>query len=67
MDRIKMTPEEAIAFERCTDFLARMIIKYGGTLDLEALDRERDAASHSDEQKQSVPDALDQSVKKALI
>ena len=51
MDITKMTPEQAIAFERCTDFLAEMIIKYGPELDLEALARERGAASHSDEQK----------------
>lgn len=66
MDITKMTPEQAIAFERCTDFLAEMIIKYGPELDLEALARERGAASHSDEQKKSVPDALDQSTKRGL-
>ena len=47
-DRVSMTSEQALAFERCTDFLARMIIKYGGELDLPPIERSREAATSAE-------------------
>ena len=56
-DRISMTSEQALAFERCTDFLARMIIKYGGELELPPIERSQEAATSSETGKEYIPAA----------
>ena len=56
-DRISMTSEQALAFERCTDFLARMIIKYGGELELPPIERSQEVATSSETGKEYIPAA----------
>lgn len=60
MSLTNMTPpesEQELAFERCADFLARMIIKYGGDLDLPEIERSREAAAGAETWKEYRPAA----------
>ncbi len=54
MERIPMTSEQALAFEQCMDFLADMIIKYGGEIDLQQLKSCSETDSQTDEREKGV-------------
>lgn len=60
MSLTNMTPpesEQELAFERCADFLARMIIKYGGELELPPIERSWEAATGAETWKEYRPAA----------